>query len=110
MASSLPNLLHEAIQPTQEDAEHEPVYPQQTDPPLRRSTRIKKLSRSMLERLASHGTTLDPAATALYACGNNNVILSIFAATQSPGDDTSQSSTKLTSDDIDTFLTAGSTL
>jgi hypothetical protein len=53
----------------------------------------------MLEHLASYCTTLDPAATALYAC-DNDVILSIFAATQSGGDDASQSS-KLTADDAD---------
>jgi hypothetical protein len=53
----------------------------------------------MLEHLASHCTTLDPAATALYICDNNDVILSIFAATQSGGDDDVSHSSKLTVDD-----------
>jgi hypothetical protein len=60
----------------------------------------------MLEHLASHGTTLDPAATALFASGNET-ILSIFSVTQAGEDaDLSQldpslsQSTKLTSDDI----------
>jgi hypothetical protein len=86
MPSSLPNLLYELVQPEEDANADEPAQEdanadEPVSQPLRRLTRIKKPSRAMLEHLASHCTTLDPAATALYACDNNDVILSIFAAT-----------------------------
>lgn len=66
VASSLPNLLHESMEPEQ--------------PPLRRSTRIRKPNRAMLEHLAAHCAGLDPSEIFVFADQMNEVILSVFAA------------------------------
>ncbi|KAJ9481429.1 hypothetical protein VN97_g12048 [Penicillium thymicola] len=54
--------------------------PLTNQPPLRRSTRIRKPSRAMLEHLAAHCAGLDPSETAVFADQMNEVVLSVFAA------------------------------
>ncbi|KAJ5497613.1 Reverse transcriptase RNA-dependent DNA polymerase [Penicillium fimorum] len=64
----------------QRKVNQQPTEESQSSPPLRRSTRIKKPSRAMLEHLAAHSTTMDPAATAVFASEINDAIALVFEA------------------------------